>query len=118
VFSTQPNTKFGLLALHQCSGRIAVPLDLGDGLSAHPTCPLDLPEHWQRWLGEIPTKTIVEAKLLIGFVRPSPTPTILDAEIDSLDQQLSGMWRSVLLQGIPSYQGGVMVFAGVNRDGH
>ena len=67
MFSTQPNTKFGLLALGECSGRIDAPLDLGDGISGHPTLPLDLPEHWPRWLGEIRTKTFVDAKLLIGI---------------------------------------------------
>ena len=57
------NTKFGILAFDNCAEvPLNAALDLGDGITVHPACPIDLPEHWQTWLGTLQTGYLVDAK--------------------------------------------------------
>jgi hypothetical protein len=105
------------LVLRHCSTDVNVPVDLGGGVSAHPNCPIPVPDHWREWLGSLQTGVIEAANLVLAVEIPSQTPTILDAETHALDSRLTALWRGLLLQGIPTYQDIRMLFGGVDDSG-
>src|SRR5688572_10751706 len=114
MLTGQPNTKFAMLLLRDCSTAIHAPADMGEGVSVHSGCPIGLPDQWQRWLGELRTAWFAEANLVIGIEQASQTPTILDAEMRALDARLTRVWHGLLLQSIPSYKRSLFVLGGVN----
>ena len=108
------NTKFGLLAFDGCAGVDLVgALALGDGVSVHPGCPIELPEHWITWLGSIQAERLTRANLVFTVQIESETPTILDAETDQLATHLQALRFGLFLHGIPEYRANLLALGGV-----
>jgi len=111
---TKTNTKFGLLALDDCKDlAFEDTVELGEGVSIHSTCPIEVPGHWKEWLGTLETGHLQDADFLIAVQADSATPAVLDAETRAIDVRLNAHWYGLLLHGIPDYQGGVTVLGGV-----
>ena len=115
---TRHNTKFGMLAFDNCAEvQLNATLDLGDGITAHPACPIDLPEHWRTWLGTRQTGYLVDANLAVCVQIDSATPTVLDGETNQLEKKLSALRLGLFLHGIPDYRNDFIVLGGVDADG-
>ena len=99
---TRHNTKFGMLAFDDCAEvQLNAALDLGGGITVHPACPIDLPEHWRTWLGTLQTDYLVDANLAVCVQIDSATPTVLDGETKQLEKRLSALRLGFFLHGIP-----------------
>ena len=115
---TRHNTKFGILAFDNCAEvPLNAALDLGDGITVHPACPIDLPEHWRTWLGTLQTGYLVDANLAVCVQIDSATPTDLDGETKQLEKRLSALRLGLFLHGIPDYRNDFIVLGGVDADG-
>ena len=115
---TRRNTKFGLLAFSGCAGvDLEGPLALGDGVSVHPGCPIELSEHWITWLGSIQAEHLTGANLVFTVQIESEAPTILDAETDQLAKQLQALRFGLLLHGIPEYRANLLAIGGIDCEG-
>ena len=112
------NSKFGILAFDGCFNvNIERSVVLGDGLSVHPHCPVELPEHWRTWLGSLQSDNLVNANLAFTVQIDSETPTILDAETQQLLDQLLGLRVALFLHGIPEYRNNLIALGGVDDGG-
>ena len=113
----QRNTKFGILALDDCSDvNLQGPLVLGDEVSVHPGCPIDLPEHWNTSLGSLQAESLTGANLTFTVQIDSDTPTILDAETQQVLQQLLALRFGLFLHGIPDYRNNLIALGGIDGD--
>ena len=58
---------YALIAIHGAAVAAAMPdaIQLDDGLWASRECPVDLPKHWQEWLGSIASRDIRESSLFV-----------------------------------------------------
>ena len=117
--STRRNTKFGLLAFDGCAGvDIEGRIVLGDGVSVHPTCPIDLPDQWITWLGSIQAERLTRANLVFTVQVESETPMVLDAETDTLAKQLRALRFGLCLHGIPDYRANLLALGGIGCEGN
>ena len=115
---TRHNTKFGMLAFDNCAEvQLNAALDLGDGITVHPACPINLPEHWRTWLGTLQTSSLVDANLLVCIQIDSATPTVLDGETNQIAERLFALRFGLFLHGIPDYRNNFIVLGGVDANG-
>lgn len=112
------NTKFGILAFDRCSG---VEIDnsqvLGDGVSVYPDCPIELPAHWNTWLGSIQSENLTRANLTFTVQINSETPTFLDDETKQLLKQLEALRFGLFFHGIPTYRNNLIALGGIDNHG-
>ena len=112
------NTKFGILAFDRCSGvDFEGSLVLGDGVSVHPGCPIELPEHWNTWLGSVQSENLTRANLAFTVQIDSETPTTLDAETNQLLEQLLALRFGLFHHGIPEYRNNLIALGGIDNEG-
>lgn len=112
------NTKFGILALDDCAGvYLERPVALGDGISVHPGCPIELEEHWRIWLGTLHAEHLTGANLVFTVQVDSETPTVVDAETKRLHEQLLALRFGLCLHGIPDYSNNLIALGGIDDEG-
>ena len=112
------NTKFGMLAFDGCSDvNVEGSLMLGNGVSFHPGCPIELPEHWNTWLGSLQSENLTGANLAFTVQIDSETPTTLDAETKQLLEQLLALRFGLFLHGIPEYRNNLIALGGIDDEG-
>ena len=112
------NTKFGMLAFDGCSDvNVEGSVVLGDRVSVHPGCPIELPEHWNTGLGSLQSENLTGANLAFTVQIDSETPTILDAETKQLLEHLLALRFGLFLHGIPEYQNNLIVLGGIDGEG-
>lgn len=112
------NTKFGVLAFDSCCGvDLQGTQALGDVVSVHPGCPIELDEHWRTWLGTLQTEKLIGANLVFTVQIDSATPSILDAETKQLHEQLLVLRFSLFLHGIPDYGDNLIALGGIDGEG-
>ena len=102
-FTIPPGHKYALLTLHTCAS-LQEPASLGDGVFASPSLPIELPDHWNHWLGEFKIKSLIKANLFISIIMPSSVLGVLDAENNQLINRAEQFFRLLTLAGnIPYY---------------
>ena len=115
---TRRNTKFGMLAFDDCPRvDLAGPVVIGNGVSVHPRCPIELEDHWRTWLGTFQAETLTGANLVFTVQIESATPTILDAETKQLNEHLLALRVGLFLHGIPEYKNNLIALGGIDNEG-
>lgn len=105
------NNKFCCIALQNagCETRDSC-IQLQDGLSVHTSSPLELAKHWQEWLGTIRSKYLHDSNFVILACVPSKSPRVAeDDEHKKLEQIAYGFLYALFMQGVPQYEGGLVV---------
>lgn len=109
-FEIVAGEKFAALVLVRASaGRFDTPLDLGGGLWATSSPPVDIGTIWREWVGSIASRRIEEGNLWLIARRPSAAPEILDQENRDLKDDVWHLFLGLLLLGTPSYEGGYLL---------
>ncbi len=112
TFALLPGDKFAALALRNASTEYfarKLELDLGDGLWAVNTAPVDVGATWREWIGSIHAREIADSNLWLVAKKPSQTPDILDQENHDLRAIVWQWFMGLLLIGSPSYDGSYLL---------
>lgn len=109
-------SKFGLIALPECSAWLSEPIWLGPGLGLTPNPPVDVSATWSKWLGSLRSEEVATAPLFILSTMPSERPDILDGENKELERRAYQFLWAMLLVGVPHY-GAAYLLSGGNDEG-
>ena len=91
--------KYALLAMRVDCPRLSDQLSgkVTSELSASLYLPVDVPTHWQKWLGELRIKELASANLFLTISRKSMSPEILDHENLALTKHLDRIYCGLLI---------------------
>jgi len=101
-----PNHKYALLTFPVAlASPIPHPLPFDRGLVATQSIQLDLPEHWQNWLGSIVVEELRDSQLCLWAIKPSRRSGILDRANQLLTRQV-WTWALGLMISAPRIAAG------------
>lgn len=110
-FQLNDNEKFACLAFEGVHVADDVPTSvcLGNNVWVLQKNPFTIDKHWKAWLGSLKMDDFENSTLLIVAKMPSQTAEILDGENEYLQNVVHTVWYSILLDGIPNVQSGLVI---------
>ena len=112
------NEKFALIALPRANlADSVIDLVLPGGLRVARALPLQIEDHWQRWVGEIRTKQLQDADCCLLVTCPTSSPEILDADNQDLMRRVCGFLDALLIVNTPFCAAGPLLLTGANVSG-
>jgi len=108
--------KFAAITLYHTTANLKASVDVSDRLSFHPHLPFDISPNWEKWLGTLRSKEVLEANLILLATLPSSNPTVLDSENQKLEQTVTTLFFALLVLGVPSYSS-INRITGAHSDG-
>jgi hypothetical protein len=117
-FDIPAGHKFAFIALDNAGTERGLPAEIGLGERTWAVLgpPVNLPRHWQEWLGSVQAEHLNRATLTFVAIRPSNAVGVLDGENQQLSQCALTLFYSLLLVDVFHYDAGLLV-TGANVDG-
>ena len=109
--------KYALIGFNVQVGGGLAQRELSPGLWVLTDTTLDVPEHWQQWLGSIRTEQIESCNLFLMCKRRCMAPSVLDADDAELKQYVSNFYLGLLLAGYFSSSDRPILLSGARQDG-
>jgi hypothetical protein len=106
-FEIQPNHKFAVIALDtRVADGLQDVVELGGGLRALTTAPVEVDQTWREWLGSIEHDHYHDCSLYLLASAPSQNPGVLDHEHSALERQVFELMYALHLGGAARFGGG------------
>jgi hypothetical protein len=113
IFSN--NEKFAMVALHGCHIDIASECTLPDGTVVLLKLPANLDATWDRWLGELRSKHILESNLIFLRKLGTSKPLIRDDESERLRLEINAFYALLPIYAAFEYAGAEILVGGTEN---